>query len=380
MGDAGAVKDLLARRARLSAADRRALAAAVAPFEPLLAFSILPRCDHADRAACALAAGDLELAGRCLGEAGDAERARYLRGAVAGWRGDWRSARSALNDAFVADGMAPPLQTDLDEPTRMTSFLTPALPPIADGPLISVVVAAHNADRTLDLAIGSLSAQTWRNLEIIVVDDRSTDSTAAMAARLAERDPRVRPIANARGAGAYGARNTGIAAARGGFIALHDADDWAHPQRIERQMQALGPDNGITVCKYFRLDGAGRPMCPRVFPFVRLSPIAMTSRAGVWSETGPYDEVRVGADSEWLSRFDLLWGRRAGRRTREVGMVALWGDRSLSSAPSTGLSGEGLRARVAYVEHWRSRHASAKSRRTLMGESPAGFAPIDDKG
>ena len=127
-------------------------------------------------------------------------------------------------------------------------------------------------------------------------------------------------------------------------------------------MRTLGQDKGLTLCRHMRVDLAGRPICPRVFPFVRLSPITAMARAGAFAVLGPFDEVPVGADSEWLARFDGRFGRRAAPRTPEVGLVALWAPHSLSASPTTGLFGEGVKARVAYVEAWRRRHAGLAGR------------------
>jgi hypothetical protein len=83
----------------------------------------------------------------------------------------------------------------------------------------------------------------------------------------------------------------------------------------------------------------------------------VTTRAEIWLSGGLFDETPVGADSEWLARVDGRWGRRAVPRTSEVGMVALWNEGSLSHAPATGLTGNGLRRRQEYVAQWRMRHA-----------------------
>ena len=359
LGDASPARRFLRAGNRLSRSDRRFLASSVAPFDAELARELLPQVDRTSRAACAFAAGDFDTAARELLSAPDGSHVGYLRGALAAWRGNWREARRMLNEAFSTDGLAPPLSGDSDLPPTLDAFSRQGPLRSIDGPLISVVIPAHNAAPTLQIATASLLEQTWRNVELVVVDDRSTDGTAAIAASLASRDGRIRVLSNARAPGAYGARNTGIEAARGAFIALHDADDWAHPQRLELQMARLGDDKGVAICRYFRLDTNGRPVCPRVFPFVRLSPIAITTRADIWRAVGPFEEVLVGADSEWLARTDERFGRRANPRMREVGMVALWEGRSLSAAPQTGLVGEGLQKRTAYVEDWRRRHADA---------------------
>jgi hypothetical protein len=354
LDQAGVLRDAVGR---LSNAERLIQASSAAPFDPSLALSLLPVEAGADRAACALAANALDLAESLLASAHDSQQARYLAGALAAWRGNWRQARVALNLAFAADGLSPPLEPKADDPTTLGAFAEVRPSEGVEGPLISVVMAAKDAATTLAVAAGSLLAQTWRNVEVIVVDDHSTDATLDHALDLAQRDERLRVVTNTRTPGAYGARNTGLASARGAFIALHDADDWAHPQRLERQMRTLGQDKGLTLCRHVRVDLAGRLVCPRVFPFVRLSPITATARAEAFEALGPFDEVPVGADSEWLARFDARFGRRAAPRSREVGLVALWASHSLSGSPASGLVGEGVKARVAYVESWRRRHA-----------------------
>ncbi len=360
LGDPGPAKMLLLA-GNLTAPDRRFLAASVAPFDAGLAIALLPSGDKVSRAACALSRGDFDGAEQEVECASDEAHIGYLRGAIAAWRGNWRLARQRLNVAFRADGLAAPLSEESDLPTTLGAFSEAPHMDAVDGPLISVIVPVHNAASTLRIALRSLLDQTWRNIELIVVDDRSTDSTTAIVATLASTDARIRLLPNVRSPGAYGARNTGISSARGAFIALHDGDDWAHPQRLERQMRRLGGEKGVAVGRYFRLDTHGRPVCPRVFPFVRLSPIAMTTRAEVWSSIGLFEEVAIGADSEWLARADERFGRRANPRMSEVGMVALWEGSSLSAAPETGLVGEGLRRRTEYVESWRRRHAEAKA-------------------
>ncbi|MBA3810071.1 MAG: glycosyltransferase family 2 protein [Caulobacteraceae bacterium] len=358
IGATSRAREMYSASPALSTRERRVLASRAAPFDPLWACSLLPAEDHVDRAACAFAAGDVELAERLVRLARPSQQTFYLAGAIAARRGNWLGARGALNRGFAADGLAPPLRPDIDRPTTLCAFAQARVPAGVEGPLISVVMAARNAAATLRLSIGSLTAQTWRNVELLIVDDRSDDHTFVLARELANQDKRIKVLSNRATPGAYGARNTGVNAAHGEFIALHDADDWAHPQRLERQVRALGHDKGLTLCRHFRVDGDGHPLSPRVFPFVRLSPITALARSEAMRAAGPFEEVIVGADSEWLARFDGRFGRRAAPRTSEVGIVASWARGSLSNSAATGFSGEGLDLRLAYVEDWRRRHAN----------------------
>jgi glycosyltransferase involved in cell wall biosynthesis len=119
---------------------------------------------------------------------------------------------------------------------------------------VSVVIPAYNAGQTLDQTLASARGQTHRHLEIIVVDDGSTDDTAAVAATHVAEDPRVSVISQAN-AGVAAARNAGVAAARGEFIAPLDADDLWASSKIEQQLTvfAKGDPRVALVYTWFAL-------------------------------------------------------------------------------------------------------------------------------
>jgi GT2 family glycosyltransferase len=102
-------------------------------------------------------------------------------------------------------------------------------------PLVSAVVPAWNAEATLRETLESVAAQTYRKLEIIIVDDGSTDATAKIAEEFCASEPRARLIAQKNG-GVAAARNRAIAKAKGAWIAPIDADDLWHPTKIEKQV------------------------------------------------------------------------------------------------------------------------------------------------
>jgi glycosyltransferase involved in cell wall biosynthesis len=104
--------------------------------------------------------------------------------------------------------------------------------------LVSIIVPAYNAERFLARTLRSALRQTYVTLEMIVIDDGSTDSTAAVARAFAQSDERVRVISFPNG-GVAKARNIGINEAAGELIAFLDADDLWHPTKLERQVAAL---------------------------------------------------------------------------------------------------------------------------------------------
>lgn len=126
--------------------------------------------------------------------------------------------------------------------------------------LVSVIVPAYNAGKYVRETLASVLAQTYRTLEVVVVDDGSSDDTARIVEAVMASDPRVRLIRQ-QNKGVAAARNAGIAAARGAFIAPVDADDLWHPSKIAKQlsrMRAGGQQVGLVYVWSASIDENGR--------------------------------------------------------------------------------------------------------------------------
>jgi glycosyltransferase involved in cell wall biosynthesis len=124
----------------------------------------------------------------------------------------------------------------------------PKLPRAADD-LVSIIVPAFNAEATILETIVSALNQSHRNIELIVVDDGSTDHTKEVVASLLKSDARVRYIYKSNG-GVASARNRGIAEAQGTFIASLDADDLWYPTKLERQLERFRTSDPETALVY----------------------------------------------------------------------------------------------------------------------------------
>lgn len=111
--------------------------------------------------------------------------------------------------------------------------------------MISVVVPVYNVEKYLSGCIESIIGQTWQDIEIILVDDGSTDNSGGICDRYASKDKRVRVIHKENG-GNTSARKEGIRHCRGQYVAFVDADDWLEPD-LFRQMLALGSGADIIV-------------------------------------------------------------------------------------------------------------------------------------
>ena len=126
-------------------------------------------------------------------------------------------------------------------------------------PLISVLMSVHNGSAYLRSALDSILNQTFRNFELIVVDDGSTDDTPKILARVS--DPRLRILVNEQNIGLTKSLNRALTAAQGELVARQDADDISHPERFARQVNFLDrhPEVGVLGSELVVCDAEGRP-------------------------------------------------------------------------------------------------------------------------
>ncbi|NTJ44395.1 glycosyltransferase family 2 protein [Agrobacterium larrymoorei] len=140
-------------------------------------------------------------------------------------------------------------------------------PPIAQ-PDVSFVIAAYNSAETIVLAVESALAQEGVTLEVIVVDDRSVDNTREIVTALSEREPRVRLIALENNLGPGGARNAGIDAASGRWIAVLDSDDMIYAPRSAQMIaraESAGAEIAVDNLDVVYMDGRAKDtmFCPK---------------------------------------------------------------------------------------------------------------------
>ncbi len=126
---------------------------------------------------------------------------------------------------------------------------------MSDEPTVSVVIPAYNAERYIGETLESVLAQTYRDFEVVVVDDGSTDGTREIVRNYGEP---VRLVEQPN-SGPAAARNRGIREARGRFIAFIDADDLWHPEKLALQVPKFdSPQVGLVYCRVARVDAEGR--------------------------------------------------------------------------------------------------------------------------
>lgn len=136
------------------------------------------------------------------------------------------------------------------------------MPMINHSPLVSIVVPVYNVEAYVAVCIESLLRQTYRNIQIILVDDGSTDKSGTICDSYAQKDDRVVVIHQKNG-GLSAARNSGIAVASGDWIAVVDGDDYVHPQYIEDMLSAALHNNcEMAICHFKKVSDKDSAIYP----------------------------------------------------------------------------------------------------------------------
>lgn len=245
---------------------------------------------------------------------------------------------------------------------------------IEAGPLVSIIMPCFNAEEHLLWAAGSILQQTWRNIELIAVDDCSTDRTPDILRHLAATDARVKLFRTPFNAGPYVAKNIGVMAANGEYITGHDADDWAVPQRIQSQLiHQIALGQPVTVGHMIRISADG--MITRVLEPSNFSPDGILSKASISAmfdtsffrtRLGSWDNVRYGADSELLARAAIALEHPIAF-TNILTMFCLFREESLTNQPESRiLNGDISGNRLAYRKAWAEWHARLSSEETYL--------------
>lgn len=238
-----------------------------------------------------------------------------------------------------------------------------------DMPLVSILMTTFNSVAFVKNAVESLLNQTYKNIEIIIVDDASSDNTYEFLQTLAKQYQNIRVYKLLINAGTYVAKTVALGHANGEFITCQDSDDWSHPERIERQMAPLlnNPNVVVTTSNWVRIQENGELYARGVFPLVGFNPASpLFRKSKVLSKTGMWDLVKTGGDSEFIARLKLVFGRNSEVRIPEPLCFGAHRAGSLMTSKSTGYSENSINhERSNYLLDWGTWHiASIKEHQT----------------
>lgn len=225
-----------------------------------------------------------------------------------------------------------------------------------DYPCVSIIVPTYNIEDRVEASLESLIHQTYPNIELIVVDDASTDQTCIKIENLSQKYSQIKLIKLPINVGPFVAKTIGAHHAKGEFITCQDADDWAHPQRIFNQIMPLLKNKKLvaSTCQWVRLSDHGQFYARQVFPLTRFNPSSpLFRKKEVLEKTGLWDLTRLAADTEFITRLKLVFGREKIISIKQPLVIGAHRDNSLMTAFETGnLENKISPIRLKYWESW----------------------------
>lgn len=276
-----------------------------------------------------------------------------------GTRRKWTDGLAAL---LAREGLAPIAFRDMLHPSPLDSLTSTVAPRQVDGPLVSVLIPTHNGSAFLETTLRGLAEQTWKRLEIIVIDDASDDEHATRIRQICAEFADVTLVRQEVNGGAYLARNRGLQVATGRFITVHDDDDWSHPQKIEVQATHLlrEPQAAANMTRHARSYEDLRLTRINNNPsFSQPNFSSLMFHRDLITAIGPWDEVNRGADSEFRDRLVL----HSGRPVEVLLEAPLSFTRTRTGSLTSGEMGRGYvdPSRLMYLASYKRAHEAAQS-------------------
>jgi len=195
--------------------------------------------------------------------------------------------------------------------TLRASSKMPAMPMDDVLPRVSVIVTLYNCASYVVSCVASIKAQSYRAIELILIDDCSTDSTYRTAMGMARVWPDIKVFQTHRNSGTYVAKNLGLIHASGRYITFQDCDDLSHPERIGIQLRALQSSTELiaSTSQYARIDENTAEVLLNRGERARQGLISlMIDWPRVREKVGFFDSVRVNADDEYKTRIKKSFG------------------------------------------------------------------------
>ncbi|MDG5786698.1 glycosyltransferase [Evansella sp. AB-P1] len=195
-----------------------------------------------------------------------------------------------------------------------------------DSHKVSIIVPVNNAESYLRNTLDSIIHQTWRNFEAIIIDDGSTDNTANIVEDYIRKDSRFKLISLSEMAGQYEARNHGLKISNGDFVTVFNSNEWAHPQKLEKQIDQLISNQDIlgntsqnvwtdNYLHFFRQKNESKYTVTNTTSF-------MFRLEHVKNAIGYWDTVNYCGDIEFIQRVKKVFGESSVKEL-EIGPLTL---------------------------------------------------------
>ena len=172
-------------------------------------------------------------------------------------------------------------------------------------------MTAYNVEHLVGTSVKSILNQNYRNLELIVVDDCSTDGTLEALRLMEGEDERMQVIVKDRNDGTYVSKNMGMLRANGEYVAFQDSDDWSHPDRLGKSIAILAssPEIVALTTNWVRMTAEGNMVLQNSSRYSYKACISLVfRRKEVLQRSGFFDSVRAEGDTEFEKRISILFG------------------------------------------------------------------------
>lgn len=235
-------------------------------------------------------------------------------------------------------------------------------PVVEQGPLVSVVMSAFNAENTVVYAVNSILNQTYKNIELLICDDGSNDKTVELLTQLAKFDQRISIFRSKENQGTYNIRNDMISHCKGEFITFQDSDDFSTPIRIQEQVHNLLEKGALlSFTRWLRVRDDGKTVVFFDGLISRFCVVSAMGHRSVFERLPQFRSSYVAADTEFYESAKKLLGKEKITLDNRPLILGLWSETSLTR--QTDLTAENN----GFVAPRRRAYADIAARQRILG-------------
>lgn len=267
-----------------------------------------------------------------------------------------------INNYFKAYSLPILTRVNLQTNNILGSIEFEKIKPYEKNSMVSIIMSAYNSSETIVYAINSLLNQSYINIEVLVCDDSSDDNTIEKIMQLSKKDKRIRVFKSVKNQGTYNIRNNLIKKAKGTYITFQDSDDYALPNRLERQVNELEKSNKvICLTQWMRIKTDGNFVFFQDDNVSRFCVVSALLKKSVFNDIPKFRQSLVAADTEFYQSIINKYGRENIHQIYAPLILGLADEKSLTNIK--GLSAENS----GFVAKRRREYSDIAARQRTLG-------------
>ncbi len=264
----------------------------------------------------------------------------------------------ALNYYFKKNNLAEISKIDSSKPLYIDNIrpCDSELPPrhvdLCDK-LVSIIITSYNDVDFIHSSVMSIIGQSYKNIEIIIIDDNSNDGTFEVLLDIKKKYDYIKLIKMTKNHGTYVAKNIGLKNSKGDYITFQDSDDWSHPNRLSEHLHEHNDKNSsVSISSLVRITSSGMIVSRGDYLIDRMCHISMMFNRSVIDTNGYFMTSRIGNDSEFLARI-IINTDTTYIRIKKVLMFCSSRPGSLTTAKDTNINSD---IRIKSQIEWQNWH------------------------